>query len=142
MEPYSKKLGMDTWHYAKRCFLGLIENLAKHMIMVSGLFTTSLGDRIVRYGIFRFHTCFYDKLYNYCLLSYVYISTYIFKLSFNLFGKHLLKCKNELRQVRDVVLQDCIQFLEHAELYGKQVACRIQPPLSTTTKHEVGDMLG
>ena len=34
MEPYSKKLGMDTWHYAKRCFLGLIENLAKHMIMV------------------------------------------------------------------------------------------------------------
>ncbi|KAL5262492.1 hypothetical protein ACHWQZ_G008029 [Mnemiopsis leidyi] len=71
MEPYSKKLGMDTWHYAKRCFLGLIENLAKHMIMV-----------------------------------------------------------------RDVVLQDCIQFLEHAELYGKNVACRIQPPLNAAAMHE------
>ena len=43
MEPYSKKLGMDTWHYAKRCFLGLIENLAKHMIMVSAAGNTGLG---------------------------------------------------------------------------------------------------
>lgn len=34
MEPYNKKLGTDTWFYAKRCFLSLIENLAKHMIVV------------------------------------------------------------------------------------------------------------
>ncbi len=34
MEPYPKKLGTDTWFYAKRCFLSLIENLAKHMIVV------------------------------------------------------------------------------------------------------------
>ena len=33
-EPYNKKLETDTWFYAKRCFLGLIENLVKHMIMV------------------------------------------------------------------------------------------------------------
>lgn len=34
MEPYSKKLGTDTWFHAKRCFLSLIENLAKQMIVV------------------------------------------------------------------------------------------------------------
>mmetsp|Transcript_31666 Transcript_31666/g.51104 ORF Transcript_31666/g.51104 Transcript_31666/m.51104 type:complete len:664 (+) Transcript_31666:80-2071(+) len=33
LEPYQKKLGTDTWYYAKRCFLALIEILAKHMIM-------------------------------------------------------------------------------------------------------------
>mmetsp|Transcript_13506 Transcript_13506/g.24436 ORF Transcript_13506/g.24436 Transcript_13506/m.24436 type:complete len:560 (+) Transcript_13506:1-1680(+) len=31
LEPYHKKLNADTWYYAKRCFLGLAENLAKHM---------------------------------------------------------------------------------------------------------------
>lgn len=34
LEPYDKKLGTDTWYYAKRCFLGLAETLAKHMIML------------------------------------------------------------------------------------------------------------
>ncbi|XP_067012129.1 intraflagellar transport protein 70A [Anabrus simplex] len=34
LEPYNKKLGTDTWFYAKRCFISLIENLAKHMIVV------------------------------------------------------------------------------------------------------------
>jgi tetratricopeptide repeat protein 30 len=34
LEPYNKKLGTDTWYYAKRCFLALIENLAKHMLML------------------------------------------------------------------------------------------------------------
>lgn len=33
LEPYHKKLGPDTWYYAKRCFLGLIECLAKHMMV-------------------------------------------------------------------------------------------------------------
>jgi len=33
LEPYQKKLGLDTWFYAKRCFLALAETLAKHMIM-------------------------------------------------------------------------------------------------------------
>merc|ERR1711976_1160747 len=33
LEPYHKKLGPDTWYYAKRCFLGLIETLAKHMMV-------------------------------------------------------------------------------------------------------------
>ena len=32
LEPYDKKLETDTWFYAKRCFLALIEQLAKHMI--------------------------------------------------------------------------------------------------------------
>ncbi|PAA57823.1 hypothetical protein BOX15_Mlig000704g1, partial [Macrostomum lignano] len=34
MEPYQKKLGTDTWYYAKRCFLSLLENMAKHMILM------------------------------------------------------------------------------------------------------------
>lgn len=34
LEPYSKKLGTDTWYYAKRCFLSLIETLAKHMLVL------------------------------------------------------------------------------------------------------------
>lgn len=32
MEPESKKLEADTWFYAKRCFLALLEGVAKHMI--------------------------------------------------------------------------------------------------------------
>lgn len=34
LEPYDKKLETDTWFYAKRCLLSLIEHLAKHMIVV------------------------------------------------------------------------------------------------------------
>ena len=35
LEPYQKKLGTDTWYYAKRCLLALIEQLAKHMLIIS-----------------------------------------------------------------------------------------------------------
>ena len=34
LEPYQKKLGTDTWYHAKRCFLSLIENMTKHMVML------------------------------------------------------------------------------------------------------------
>ena len=34
LDPYDKKLHMDTWYYAKRCFLALAENMAKHMLIV------------------------------------------------------------------------------------------------------------
>jgi tetratricopeptide repeat protein 30 len=34
LEPYNKKLGTDTWYYAKRCFLALIESMAKHMVVL------------------------------------------------------------------------------------------------------------
>eukprot|EP00294_Goniomonas_avonlea_P012917 CAMPEP_0114552862 /NCGR_PEP_ID=MMETSP0114-20121206/7347_1 /TAXON_ID=31324 /ORGANISM="Goniomonas sp, Strain m" /LENGTH=664 /DNA_ID=CAMNT_0001737759 /DNA_START=88 /DNA_END=2082 /DNA_ORIENTATION=+ len=34
LEPINKKLQADTWHYSKRCLLGLLENLAKHMQLV------------------------------------------------------------------------------------------------------------
>ena len=37
LEPYPKKLGTDTWFYAKRTFLALAETLAKHMIMLKVL---------------------------------------------------------------------------------------------------------
>jgi tetratricopeptide repeat protein 30 len=32
LEPYEKKLGTDTWFYAKRCFLALAEYQAKHIV--------------------------------------------------------------------------------------------------------------
>ncbi|KAI9203537.1 uncharacterized protein BJ171DRAFT_623875 [Polychytrium aggregatum] len=34
LEPFNKKLGTDTWYYAKRCFASLFETLAKHMIIL------------------------------------------------------------------------------------------------------------
>ena len=34
LEPFQKKLGTDTWFYAKRCILSLIETLAKHMLVL------------------------------------------------------------------------------------------------------------
>lgn len=32
LEPYSSKISTDTWYYAKRCLLSLLDGLAKHMI--------------------------------------------------------------------------------------------------------------
>jgi tetratricopeptide repeat protein 30 len=34
LEPYSKKLGTDTWFYAKRCLMSLLETLTKHMLVL------------------------------------------------------------------------------------------------------------
>ncbi|BBN19378.1 tetratricopeptide repeat protein 30 [Marchantia polymorpha subsp. ruderalis] len=34
LEPYGKKIEHDTWFYARRCFLALIDNLAKQMIVL------------------------------------------------------------------------------------------------------------
>ena len=33
-DPIPKKLGTDTWYYAKRCLLSLVEKMSKHMIMI------------------------------------------------------------------------------------------------------------
>ncbi|CAL1529886.1 unnamed protein product [Lymnaea stagnalis] len=70
LEPYNKKLGTDTWFYAKCCFLSLIENMSKHMIMI-----------------------------------------------------------------RDSVINECIQFLECCELYGKAVKAVIEQPLEEEPMH-------
>ncbi|KAH8861620.1 Tetratricopeptide repeat protein [Schistosoma japonicum] len=70
LEPYQKKLGSDTWYYAKRCFLSLIENMSKHMIML-----------------------------------------------------------------RDAVLMECIQFLEHCELYGRDIKVVIEQPIESLKIH-------
>lgn len=34
LDPYDKKLHTDTWYYAKRCLLALIEIMSKHMIII------------------------------------------------------------------------------------------------------------
>jgi tetratricopeptide repeat protein 30 len=34
LEPYERKIGVDTWFYAKRCFLALGETLGKNMILL------------------------------------------------------------------------------------------------------------
>lgn len=34
LDPYPKKLGTDTWFYAKRCFLAMLENMAKQVIVI------------------------------------------------------------------------------------------------------------
>jgi tetratricopeptide repeat protein 30 len=71
LEPYNKKLGTDTWFYAKRCFLSLVENLAKHMI-----------------------------------------------------------------SVRDTVITECLQFLDHCEIYGRDVKTVIEAPLVSEHIHQ------
>ncbi|XP_019509583.1 PREDICTED: tetratricopeptide repeat protein 30B-like [Hipposideros armiger] len=70
LEPYNKKLGTDTWYYAKRCFLSLLENMSKHTIML-----------------------------------------------------------------RDSVIEECIQFLEHCELHGRNVPAIIEQPLEEERMH-------
>mmetsp|Transcript_22492 Transcript_22492/g.58656 ORF Transcript_22492/g.58656 Transcript_22492/m.58656 type:complete len:645 (+) Transcript_22492:284-2218(+) len=53
LEPYAKKLETDTWYYAKRCFLALIESMAKHMITIKDAsFAEILGflDEAERHG--------------------------------------------------------------------------------------------
>jgi len=34
LEPYDRKIGVDTWYYAKRCFLALGETLGKNMLLL------------------------------------------------------------------------------------------------------------
>ncbi|CAN2389689.1 Tetratricopeptide repeat protein [Pristimantis euphronides] len=70
LEPYNKKLGTDTWYYAKRCFLSLLENMSKHMIML-----------------------------------------------------------------QDSVIYESIQFLEHCEIYGKNIPAIIEQPLEEEKMH-------
>ncbi|KYN29228.1 Tetratricopeptide repeat protein 30A [Trachymyrmex cornetzi] len=70
LEPYNKKLGTDTWFYAKRCFLSLLEQLAKQLVVL-----------------------------------------------------------------KDSTLQECIQFLEHCEVYGKDIMTVIDQPF------DIQDML-
>jgi len=53
LEPYNKKLETDTWFYAKRCFLAMIENMAKHMIVIKDTtFSEMMAflDEADRYG--------------------------------------------------------------------------------------------
>ncbi|XP_024936945.1 tetratricopeptide repeat protein 30A isoform X2 [Cephus cinctus] len=63
LEPYNKKLGTDTWFYAKRCFLSLLEQLAKQLVVL-----------------------------------------------------------------KDSTLQECVQFLEHCEVYGRDVQTVVEQP--------------
>ena len=83
LEPYNKKLGTDTWFYAKRCFLSLVENLSKHMI--------SVRDTVVQ-------------------------------VKTNTFSKRL-------EMAIGVCPQECIQFLDHCEIYGRNVKTVIEQPL-------------
>lgn len=34
MEPQERRLGTDTWYYAKRCLLATIETMAKHLVVI------------------------------------------------------------------------------------------------------------
>lgn len=53
LEPYDKKIMADTWFYAKRCMLSLIETLSKHMITIKDSTTTDIMkflDASILYG--------------------------------------------------------------------------------------------
>ncbi|EFJ12283.1 hypothetical protein SELMODRAFT_425598 [Selaginella moellendorffii] len=44
LEPYGKKLEADTWFYAKRCFLALVDSLAKQMIVLKNATYADIDD--------------------------------------------------------------------------------------------------
>jgi len=44
LEPFNKKLGSQTWFYAKRCFCYLIEHMAKQMIVIQDSVAEDLID--------------------------------------------------------------------------------------------------
>ncbi|KAF4712768.1 Tetratricopeptide repeat protein 30A, partial [Perkinsus olseni] len=53
LEPMDRKLGMDTWYYAKRCFLALAENMAKQIVVIrDDTYRCILAffDRAARFG--------------------------------------------------------------------------------------------
>jgi len=45
LEPYHQKLGTDTWFYAKRCLMSLLENMAKHVVIIKD----SIVDDIIHF---------------------------------------------------------------------------------------------
>nr|CAG4643078.1 EOG090X0302 [Ilyocryptus agilis] len=45
LEPYHQKLGTDTWFYAKRCLMSLLENMAKHVVVIKD----SIIDDIIQF---------------------------------------------------------------------------------------------
>ncbi|CAB0038789.1 unnamed protein product [Trichogramma brassicae] len=51
LEPYNKKLGTDTWYYAKRCFLSLFEQLAKQLVVLKD---NTLQDCIQFFALRRY----------------------------------------------------------------------------------------
>eukprot|EP00798_Chlamydomonas_sp_ICE-L_P001988 gene1988-33409_t len=94
MEPYNKKLETDTWFYCKRCFLALIENLAKHMIMLKdSSFTEIMGflDEAEKHGK-DIPTSFADG-----------------------------KGGHESRNVADSSFTEIVGFLDEAEKHGKDI---------------------
>jgi tetratricopeptide repeat protein 30 len=53
LKPYGDKLGPDTWHYAKRCLIALIDRAAKYMILVNKDMTKivlTFFDEIIDHG--------------------------------------------------------------------------------------------
>eukprot|EP00045_Choanoeca_perplexa_P009833 m.96265 g.96265 ORF g.96265 m.96265 type:complete len:647 (+) comp15044_c2_seq1:2053-3993(+) len=44
LEPYHKRLGWETWTYAKRCFLALIQGMAKQMIQLQDAISLDVLD--------------------------------------------------------------------------------------------------
>src|SRR4051812_4939375 len=53
LEPYDKKLSIDTWYYVKRCFLSLFEMTAKHMMVMKDSFYEECMDfleQVIQHG--------------------------------------------------------------------------------------------
>lgn len=44
LEPIQKKMNTDTWFYAKRCFMALLESLSKHMIVIKDTTISEIID--------------------------------------------------------------------------------------------------
>mmetsp|Transcript_34580 Transcript_34580/g.79952 ORF Transcript_34580/g.79952 Transcript_34580/m.79952 type:complete len:145 (-) Transcript_34580:1161-1595(-) len=69
MEPFEKKLGVDTWFHTKRALLALIENMTKQMLTLKDSTIDSVLtflDDVDKYGKHIFHDLSHtpDPLHN------------------------------------------------------------------------------
>jgi tetratricopeptide repeat protein 30 len=51
LEPLDQKLETDTWFYAKRCILGLVDGLAKHMLFLNDKSLQDIADFLQKVSV-------------------------------------------------------------------------------------------
>ena len=141
LEPYQKKLGTDTWFYAKRCFLSLIENMAKHMIMLRDA-TLLESVQFLEHCESKFHlniTCF---LSNATYLWDMRVDVNIFKFSCSRTSAERCDCRAQvihecIRQIHPIsrTVITLTGFRVFLSAYGKDVKALVEQPLEEELMH-------
>lgn len=74
LEPYQKKLGVDTWYYTKRCFLCLFEGMSKHLILLKDAFIAEILQFLTHCESKTVFVCYlyWFFIYNHTIWKLVY----------------------------------------------------------------------